>query len=768
MIKSGKSSVLTLAEKCKNILASNWQGSLNTIKADAKGSKEEICTSKVQYFVKKGKPFIWVPEKDLHNVPRANTNTSRSSVMSGDWGIGLRSPGRLQPQTTRQRASEVCPAKLLRCLSQATNERKREQVYAVCKSMQELVCKNERANLDSQARRVGVVGGSSRADVVLGPSPDRSLRSLLGETRSWNSPRAIPELFLRDPCVMSDLGKARRDFSDSIVSSTAASVDGVPPSSETNEPWLPELDELPVVPWYEEKSSTLKLSDISLIKERGGMMDKFEVALPHPDERAHRPPPGFHTFYVNQLDMGLRFPIPRFLTSLCKHIKISPIQLAPNSYSFLLAPAVLLSYHDLPLTPYVLMQLVQIKRLGPVKFYISHKGDHTFIKGNPSSHKGWMSRFFYIKRDGKRRSHWRCDMSWRDNGERMGKADMLAAWDEAVGASSEATAAPTMVTKKRKASVPAEKEARRHKKKKGASTSEVRGASATEERRAPTPPTTTTERREPTPVFDIPEASSPQKGSVKESGPERVLPLNYFEDSLVVSPTAAVATKYLCHMAPARDLDRLAGASDTEAVGLFTSQIASAIAWGGEVVKRLTRAQREASDNRHLFVEAMGNHAELMAQLEELRAIRAQEKKAAEAEALRAQLVTERTARAIEEEALRIELEVALEGKTAAEAELEEARARAEEIGRLRTEAANAWDVGKEDFLKSSEFDKLCAKKSVCFFRAGFESCVAQLRANGYSKEEHPVSFLSIRKGLKELPDDNAEAEEEGGGSLGR
>ncbi|KAL0376948.1 UNVERIFIED_CONTAM: hypothetical protein Scaly_0812400 [Sesamum calycinum] len=68
MMKRGKSSVLTFAEKCKNILASNWQGHLNTIKADAKGSKEEIYTSKVKYFVKKGKPYIWVPEKEMHNV----------------------------------------------------------------------------------------------------------------------------------------------------------------------------------------------------------------------------------------------------------------------------------------------------------------------------------------------------------------------------------------------------------------------------------------------------------------------------------------------------------------------------------------------------------------------------------------------------------------------------------------------------------------------------------------------------------------------------
>ncbi|XP_051116567.1 uncharacterized protein LOC127241517 [Andrographis paniculata] len=68
MMRRGKSSILTISEKCRTILASNWQGKLNTIKADSRGSKEEIYSSKVKYFVKKGKPYIWVPEKELHNV----------------------------------------------------------------------------------------------------------------------------------------------------------------------------------------------------------------------------------------------------------------------------------------------------------------------------------------------------------------------------------------------------------------------------------------------------------------------------------------------------------------------------------------------------------------------------------------------------------------------------------------------------------------------------------------------------------------------------
>ncbi|XP_057789074.1 uncharacterized protein LOC131005961 [Salvia miltiorrhiza] len=68
MLKRGKSSVLTVAEKCKTVLASNWQGKLNTVKADSHDSKEEIYTSRVKYFVRKGRPYIWVPEKELHNV----------------------------------------------------------------------------------------------------------------------------------------------------------------------------------------------------------------------------------------------------------------------------------------------------------------------------------------------------------------------------------------------------------------------------------------------------------------------------------------------------------------------------------------------------------------------------------------------------------------------------------------------------------------------------------------------------------------------------
>ncbi|KZV54096.1 hypothetical protein F511_28465 [Dorcoceras hygrometricum] len=423
--------------------------------------------------------------------------------------------------------------------------------------------------------------------------------------------------------------------STSLVSSTAESIDSASPIIQAGEPWLPEPGELPTSPWYEEKASTLRLSDIPIIKEKGGTRGKFEVVIPYPDERAHRPPPGFHTFYMNQIEMGLRFPIPRFIAAFCRHISLSPSQLAPNSYSFLLALAVLLSYHGLPLIPYVLMQLVQIKRLGPGKFYLSHKGDHSFIKGNPSSHKGWMSRFFFVKCD-VMRDPWKCEMHWRDSAvsitprtpdrapsltpfleamhgksysapeliredllcfykfsrkgvelvgdlgifvsclscvfifpscfartnfcpfsfsadERMGKAELLRAMQEAA-------AAPPKKPTKRKAPSMGEKEARGEKRKKaGASTSGARTEEPPKPTHAPTPPTSSS------------------------------------EEALDVPPVTATASPR---------------ARNADVVGHFSSHAAAVVAWGGEMVKRLTKAHQKINASRDQFDEAMGQHAE--------------------------------------------------------------------------------------------------------------------------------------------------------------
>ncbi|KZV48912.1 hypothetical protein F511_09700 [Dorcoceras hygrometricum] len=382
----------------------------------------------------------------------------------------------------------------------------------------------------------------------------------------------------------------------------------------------------------------------------GGMSDSFEVMIPGLNERAHRPPRGFHSFYINQLEMGLRFPRPRFTSRSLPAYQDKSKSTSPQSYSFLF-------------------------------LWLSSSDTTTCL---------WSPTFL-------------CNAD-----ERMGKAELVKAMQEEARASGE-VGQPTKAVKKRPAASSAEEEAHREKraKKKGASTSGTRPGEDPKMTREPTPMTLTSEETpDQPPVITILEASSPARGK----GPERALPLDFSKDSLVDSPTGVVATKFICNMVPDRDLLVLKRAKDIEAVGHFAANLTSAMDWGGEVVRRLTRAHRTG----------------LRAQDEVVAVTQRKE--------LEAELAAEKEARAAEKRALG--------------AELERANARAERV--------------KEDFLKSPEFDSLLEKKAWGYFKDGFWGCLAQFRSNGYSEEEHPASFLNLQQALENLgDDDDAEDEEE-------
>ncbi|KZV23059.1 peptidyl-prolyl cis-trans isomerase, FKBP-type [Dorcoceras hygrometricum] len=214
-------------------------------------------------------------------------------------------------------------------------------------------------------------------------------------------------------------------------------------------------------------------------------------------------------------------------------------------------------------------------------------------------------------------------------------------------------------------------------------------------------------------------------------------------------------------MVPDRDVARVWSATNPKAMGLFAAQFTPAMVWGDELISRLTRAQRDVNDIRRNFEETLEHCIELEMRLADLEAVRAQENRAAEAQREGA-LAAEKEALEAEKKAIKIELDALLAKKTALEVELDETKAQAaEEIKLLKGEATKAWDLGKEEFLKSSEFEDLCAKKSLAYFKSGFEGCMAQFRADGYSEEEHPAPFLSMARALDELPDDDEEADEE-------
>ncbi|KZV54597.1 hypothetical protein F511_26022 [Dorcoceras hygrometricum] len=294
--------------------------------------------------------------------------------------------------------------------------------------------------------------------------------------------------------------------------------------------------------------------------------------------------------------------------------------------------------------------------------------------------------------------------------ERMGKAEMLQAMQEETRASRK-VGPPKKTTRKRKVPPSAEEGAQAERRKKSASTSGTRPEETQEKGRMPTPPTATPEET-PAPTQAIPttEASSLRK-------------------------------RYICNMAPEPDVSVLIQANDTEVIAHFSAHIAPF--GGGEMVRRLTHSHQKVRSTRRNFERASRQHAEAVAKLKELEACRARELEEAKTqqELLETELIAEKEARVAEKEAM--------------SAELEEAKARSEqEAERLKGEAG-------EEFLKSPEFDVLLGKRAFSYFKDGFWGCLTQFRANGYSEEEHPASFLDLQEALAKLGDEDEEYEGE-------
>ncbi|KAJ0101211.1 hypothetical protein Patl1_06335 [Pistacia atlantica] len=168
-MKANKATVLTLAEKCKNILAANWQGHLNTIKADAKGSKEDIYTSKVKYIINRGRPYLWVPEKERHNV---NTIIDER----GSFAVASPFPG---PLAKLLRSIKKLPTRA--ALSGDLVPLKSEKAQSASESLKEIILSEQRVISESSYTVSGVLSSSD----FITASRSENLKELIDEGEKY-------------------------------------------------------------------------------------------------------------------------------------------------------------------------------------------------------------------------------------------------------------------------------------------------------------------------------------------------------------------------------------------------------------------------------------------------------------------------------------------------------------------------------------------------------------------------------------------------------
>ncbi|KZV38444.1 hypothetical protein F511_41143 [Dorcoceras hygrometricum] len=373
-------------------------------------------------------------------------------------------------------------------------------------------------------------------------------------------------------------------------------------------------------PWYEVRASLLQESDKAIIRDLSGMSDHYEIMIPMAEDRAHLPPEGYHTFYLNHLEMGLRFPVPRFIQNLCDHFRVSPSQLIPNSYSSLLALGAAVAWHcdmswfekptrrDPPL---------------PAQEY----DPSAFLDSQDLNREDLLCHFGFSRKGVEVEE---------DLADRIMKAQLLEAY----------------------------------KKQELGST------------KGPSPPL---------------EERVKEKRKKLSSGGDK-------HPRKKTSSTVGV--------------DKEAGTSLPEHSGVEDT---SFITHRGELSRRVSNAREVARSSRRSLDEMMVQHDKLMRELEDVRGASDVKKRS---------------------------LMDKLVASEASVARLQE------EMKRMQEEAEATWMKRKEYFLKSSEFDQLCSTRALSFFEQGFNGCLAQFRANGYSEAEHPASFLNVLKALEDFPEE--------------
>ncbi|KZV20027.1 hypothetical protein F511_15270 [Dorcoceras hygrometricum] len=455
---------------------------------------------------------------------------------------------------------------------------------------------------------------------------------------------------------------------------------------------------------------------------------------------------------------------------------------------------ILLKYYQAPLSLHLIYNMTQIRQQDVGKFFIRLKPEYGFIKGNPSSHKGWMSRYFFVRRNVREGIAWYCDMSWAEkptkrvlpppvqeynpipfikdactkcfNARDLIREDLLCHFgfsqkgvavegDLCIVFTSFSVLLPFLLSSISLtlcSFCTAERIMKSHlleayKKKKSEAS---RGStSQVEERVDPTSEEhvdlSLEEPVNPPPV-ELPKEKKRKLSSGGDKHPKKKKTSSSTElnteagtsqpdvevSSFIAQPVASTTVAFFQHFIPPLDVPVVSSASDKKITEALASHFLQALIWGGELSRRVTKAREVAHSSKRSLNDVMAKHDKLMKEIEEVRGASDAEKRSIE------QKLTDSEASII-----RLQEEMKKAGEEAEE-----------KIKRAQEEAEASWEKRKEDFLKSDEFDRLCSTRALSFFQQGFDGCLDQIRDNGYSEAEHPFSFLDVLKSLEALPDD--------------
>ncbi|THU50763.1 hypothetical protein C4D60_Mb06t23750 [Musa balbisiana] len=146
--------------------------------------------------------------------------------------------------------------------------------------------------------------------------------------------------------------------------------------------------------WPHDLDSTVSESLVGNLREHYSILEGYVLLAPKPGQRAYDPIPKGFALTLDALEAGLRFPLHPVISSCISWWRISPSQMASNSWRYLVAFLGECHYVNITPTRFLFLSYFRLSK-GSGGYYLSARSGF-WVSRAPSSNKGWKGHFFNV------------------------------------------------------------------------------------------------------------------------------------------------------------------------------------------------------------------------------------------------------------------------------------------------------------------------------------------------------------------------------------
>lgn len=132
------------------------------------------------------------------------------------------------------------------------------------------------------------------------------------------------------------------------------------------------------------------------LRKRRGISSDFEFVIPHSGQTVENPPPGYLTFFYQQFEGGLTFPVHPFMCSVARFYQVPLNLLHPTAFKFMTCLYVICDVLGYSPSPELFFASFLVKAYEG-SFHLMGCQGYTFLTGHTPKLRNWNAFYIYVK-----------------------------------------------------------------------------------------------------------------------------------------------------------------------------------------------------------------------------------------------------------------------------------------------------------------------------------------------------------------------------------